>query len=216
MVGMRGCVAHFGVTGCPYPSAIAALSIFVLTADGQPVSVLCGGLALFRGSNWVPVEGATPVSPAETRSRVRVPATAIRHPGRTCMTYPLLKLAHILGAILVGAGLIGVWLSDLRSRQLRDLRAFAEAVRAIAVFYDGVVVPGAVLLLISGSWLIVTGYGGWDFVKIPWLAGMVALFLFELVEGNAVTRLYFMRLRKLTRGSPAGRGLHAGAATGSR
>lgn len=114
------------------------------------------------------------------------------------MTYSLLKFAHILGAIVIGAGLIGVWISDLRSRQLRDLRRFAEAVRSIAVFYDGVVVPGALLLLASGTWLVVAFYGGWDFLKIPWLAGMVFLFAFEFIEGNTVTRLYFMRLRRLT------------------
>ncbi len=34
-----------------------------------------------------------------------------------------------------------VWLSDLRSRQLRELPQFSEAVRNIAVFYDGVVRP---------------------------------------------------------------------------
>ena len=114
------------------------------------------------------------------------------------MTYALLKFAHVLGAILIGAGLIGVWLSDLRSRQVRELSQFAEAVRNIAVFYDGLVVPGALLLLASGTWLIVEVFGGWGFIKIPWLAGMVALFLFEFVEGNTVTRLYFMRLRRLT------------------
>lgn len=115
------------------------------------------------------------------------------------MTYPLLKFVHLLGAILMGAGLIGVWVSDLRSRQLRDLPTFAEAVRSIAVFYDGVVVPGALLLLGSGTWLTVKFFGGWDFVQMPWLAGMVALFAFEFVEGNTVTRLYFLRLRRLTR-----------------
>jgi uncharacterized membrane protein len=115
------------------------------------------------------------------------------------MTYPLLKFLHILGAILIGAGLIGVWVSDLRSRQLRNLPQFAEAVRNIAVFYDGVVLPGALLLLASGTWLIVQFFGGWDFVKVPWLAGMVALFAFEFVEGNTITRLYFMKLRRLTR-----------------
>jgi Predicted integral membrane protein (DUF2269) len=34
---------------------------------------------------------------------------------------------------------------------------------------------------------------------MPWLAGMVALFAFEFIEGNTITRLYFMRLRRLTR-----------------
>ena len=115
------------------------------------------------------------------------------------MTYILLKYAHILGAILIGGGLIGVWVSDLRSRQLRELNGFAEAVRAIAVFYDGVVVPGAIILLVSGIWLIAKFFDGWDFIKTPWLAGMVILFAFEFIEGNTVTRLYFMRLRRLTR-----------------
>ncbi|MGH8659664.1 MAG: DUF2269 family protein [Gammaproteobacteria bacterium] len=63
------------------------------------------------------------------------------------MTYTLLKFVHVLGAILIGGGLIGVWVSDLRSRQVRHLPEFAEAIRNIAVFYDGVVVPGALILL---------------------------------------------------------------------
>lgn len=115
------------------------------------------------------------------------------------MTYPILKFVHILGAILIGGGLIAVWLSDLRSRQVREIHQFSEAVRNIAVFYDGLVVPGAVLLLGSGTWFIVEFFGGWEFLELPWLAGMVALFLFEFVEGNTVTRLYFMRLRGLTK-----------------
>lgn len=115
------------------------------------------------------------------------------------MTYNLLKFGHILGAILMGAGLVGVWMADLRSRQLRDLQQFAEAVRNIAVFYDGLVVPGALILLASGAWMITGFYGGAAFLDLPWLAGMVILFLIEFVEGNTVTRLYFMRLRRMTR-----------------
>jgi hypothetical protein len=115
------------------------------------------------------------------------------------MTYPILRFAHLLGLTLMGAGLIGVWYADLRSRQVRDLVVFAEYVRQVAVLYDGLVVPGALLLLGSGTWLIVTVYGGWAFLGMPWLAGMVALFAFEFIEGNTVTRLYFMRLRRLTR-----------------
>ena len=66
------------------------------------------------------------------------------------MTYPILKFLHLLGLVLMSAGLIGVWHVDLRSRQLRELRVVAEAVRNIAVLYDGLVVPGALLLLGSG------------------------------------------------------------------
>jgi uncharacterized membrane protein len=115
------------------------------------------------------------------------------------VTHPVLKFLHLLGVVLMGAGLIGVWYADLRSRQLRELSVFAEAVRSIAVLYDGLVVPGALLLLGSGTWLIVTVYGGWAFLGMPWLTGMVALFAFEFIEGNTITRLYFMRLRRLTR-----------------
>jgi len=78
---------------------------------------------------------------------------------------------------------------------------FAQAVTFIAVFYDGLVVPGALLLAASGTWLIVEYHGGWSwaFLAAPWLAGMVALFALEIVEGNTITRLYFMRLRRLAR-----------------
>jgi hypothetical protein len=115
------------------------------------------------------------------------------------VTYPVLRFVHLLGLTLMGAGLIGVWYADLRSRQARELPVFAEAVRSIAVLYDGLVVPGALLLLGSGTWLIVTVYGGWAFLGMPWLTGMVALFAFEFIEGNTITRLYFMRLRRVTR-----------------
>ncbi|MDD5323632.1 MAG: DUF2269 family protein [Methylococcales bacterium] len=114
------------------------------------------------------------------------------------MTYDLLKLAHIIGAILIGAGLIGIWICNLRSRQSCELACFSEAVRNIAVFYDGIVVPGALILLASGIWMIVEFFGGWNFVAVPWLAGMVFLFAFEFIEGNIITRLYFKRLRRLT------------------
>ncbi|CAG0930784.1 MAG: DUF2269 domain-containing protein [Gammaproteobacteria bacterium] len=114
------------------------------------------------------------------------------------MTYQLLKFAHLMGAILMGAGLIGVWLADLRARQLRELAPFYEAVRNIAVFYDGLVVPGALLLVGSGTWIIVMLYG-WQFLQVPWLMGMVVLFTFEFIEGNTITRVYFVRLRRITR-----------------
>ena len=114
------------------------------------------------------------------------------------MTYPVLKFLHLLGLTLIGAGLIGVWYADLRARQVRELSVLAEAVRSIAVLYDGLVIPGALLLLASGTWLIVTVYGGWAFLGMLWLSGMVALFAFEFLEGNTITRLHFTRLRRLT------------------
>jgi hypothetical protein len=117
--------------------------------------------------------------------------------------FQLLRLAHLIGLMLMSAGLIGVFVCDMRSRQLRELKLFAQAVLLIAVFYDGLVVPGALLLLGSGVWLIVSYHGGWEFLSVPWLLGMVLLFALEFVEGNTITRLYFMRLRRLTRAALA-------------
>ncbi len=114
------------------------------------------------------------------------------------MEYQILKYLHVIGAVLMGAGLIGVWISDLRSRQHRDLIRFSEAIRYVAVFYDGVVVPGALILLFTGTWFTIKFYGGWAFLEIPWLTGMILLFAFEFIEGNTITRLYFMKLRKIT------------------
>lgn len=37
------------------------------------------------------------------------------------MTYSLMRYTHLVGLMLIGGGLIGVWLSDLRSRKVRDL-----------------------------------------------------------------------------------------------
>jgi len=113
--------------------------------------------------------------------------------------YLLLRFAHLIGLMLMSAGLIGVFVADMRSRQVRDVKLLAQAVTFIAVFYDGLVVPGALLLLASGTWLIISYYGGWQFLKVPWLVGMVILFGLDFIEGNTITRLYFMRLRGLAR-----------------
>lgn len=113
--------------------------------------------------------------------------------------FVLLRFAHIVGLTLMGAGLIGVFVCDMKSRQTRDLHQFGLLVSLIALFYDGVVVPGALILLTSGTWLIVQYYDGWAFLQVPWLAGMVGLFLFEFIEGNTITRLFFTRMRRLSR-----------------
>jgi hypothetical protein len=52
----------------------------------------------------------------------------------------LLRFAHLIGLMLMSAGLIGVFVADMRSRQIRDVKLFAQAVTFIGVFYDGLVV----------------------------------------------------------------------------
>ena len=49
------------------------------------------------------------------------------------MLYELLKFGHLIGLLLIGAGLIGVFLSDIWTRQAKTLPVFAEAVRNIAL-----------------------------------------------------------------------------------
>jgi len=102
----------------------------------------------------------------------------------------LLRFAHLVGLMLISAGLIGVFVADMRSRKVRDVKLFAQAITFIAVFYDGLVVPGALLLLASGTWLIVSYHGGWKFLNAPWLVGMVILFGLEFIEGNTYSALF--------------------------
>lgn len=119
--------------------------------------------------------------------------------------YTLLKFAHIVGFILLGGGLLAVFMSELQAYRTADLNVFAEAARYTAVFYDSFVISGAVLVAISGFFL--TLELGLGFFEEPWLVGMWGLFLFEFIEGNTVTRIQFRRtLRRsrqaLERGDP--------------
>lgn len=43
-------------------------------------------------------------------------------------TYLLRRFTHLVGLMLISAGLIGVFVSDMRSRQVRDLKLFAQVV----------------------------------------------------------------------------------------
>lgn len=119
--------------------------------------------------------------------------------------YSLLKFGHIVGFILLGGGLLAVFVSELQAYRATELKLFAEAARYTAIFYDNFVIAGALLVGLSGSLLIVEfGYGPFE---EPWLVGMWGLFLLEFVEGNTVTRFQFRRtLRRsreaLERGGP--------------
>ena len=105
--------------------------------------------------------------------------------------YVLFRLGHVAGFILLGGGLAAVFLADWRGRRTTDARGFAEAARFTALFYDGLVVPGALLIAASGLGLVFEL--GLGFLDAPWLIGMWALFLFEFVEGNTITRLVYRR-----------------------
>jgi hypothetical protein len=87
------------------------------------------------------------------------------------MLYELLRFGHFVGLSLIAAGLIGVFLADIRTQQAKTLPVFAQAVRNIALFYHGLVVPGALLVLGSGTWMIIEFYGGWaSWKSLGWRA----------------------------------------------
>lgn len=111
--------------------------------------------------------------------------------------HEVLKTAHIVGVVVLGLGLAAVWVMDLIGRRARSLDEIATAARRVALAYDAVVVPGALLMMASGGWMIAIFYGS-AFLDIPWLAGMVILFSLEFLEGNTITRLFFLRLRWVT------------------
>ena len=111
--------------------------------------------------------------------------------------YPLLRLAHFLGFIVLGGGLLAVFVSELRAYRSADVHRFAEAAWYTAMFYDALVLPGAVIVGLSGVLLILEL--GLGLFSEPWLVGMWSLFLFEFIEGNTITRRQFQRTLRRSR-----------------
>jgi uncharacterized membrane protein len=105
--------------------------------------------------------------------------------------YTFLKFGHIIGFILLGGGLLAVFISELQAYRTDDIKTFTEAARYTAIFYDSLVISGALLAGISGVLLIIELELG--FFEEPWVVGMWGLFLFEFIEGNTVTRAQFRK-----------------------
>jgi hypothetical protein len=68
--------------------------------------------------------------------------------------YLLLRLGHIAGFILLGGGLLAVFVSELRAHTTDEVHVFTEAAWYTAIFYDALVLPGALLVGLSGLLLI--------------------------------------------------------------
>lgn len=118
------------------------------------------------------------------------------------MSHAWLVGAHAIGALLLGVALVAIWLAAERVRRAQDVGALRRAARTCATIEKRMIAPGVLLLLASGTWLTAQYYG-WAFTRIPWLAGMVALFVFQSVWANTVTRLHALRLRRLLEAAPA-------------
>jgi hypothetical protein len=112
------------------------------------------------------------------------------------MAYKTLLALHFLGFLLLGAGLVGVFVAELRSRQTRHLALIAEACRYVSVMYRVGAFCGALLVIGSGVLLVFELEIG--FLSAPWLIGMWAFAAFEFVEGNTITRVHAARMRRLS------------------
>ena len=117
--------------------------------------------------------------------------------------YIWLKFGHILGFTLLVGGLLAVWVSEFQAYRTNDMKTFAEASRYTAIFYDFLVIPGALTVGTTGFFLVLQLELG--FFSEPWIVGMWGLFLFEFVEGNTITRFQFRKtLRSSRRAFEAG------------
>ena len=111
--------------------------------------------------------------------------------------YQLLRFFHVIGFIFVGGGLLAVFVSEWRGYSATRPVIFAEAAFYTAILYDFVVLPGALMMLVTGPLLI--WKLGLSYFAAPWLTGMWGLFLFEFIEGNTITRVQFRRTLKVSR-----------------
>ncbi len=111
--------------------------------------------------------------------------------------YLLLRFLHVMGFIFLGGGLLAVFISEWRGYSATRPVVFAEAAFYIAILYDSLAVPGALMMLITGPLLI--WKLGLSYFDAPWLTAMWGLFLFEFIEGNTLTRLQFRRTLRVSR-----------------
>lgn len=115
--------------------------------------------------------------------------------GKTVPWFSVLKLMHVLALVVLGAGLIGVLVSDLRARRAAEFALLLDSIEAMLTFYYRLVMPGSLMILLSG-FSMVFGYYGWAFLDLPWLAGMMVLFVFEFFEGHLIMKLHYVKLRQ--------------------
>ncbi len=117
--------------------------------------------------------------------------------GRTVPSYTVLKLVHVFAFVILGAGLIGVLVSDLRARKAKEFGLLVDSIDAMLMFYYRLVMPGSLLILLSG-FSMVFGYYGWSALETPWLSGMMVLFAFEFFEGHLIMKLHYVKLKQAT------------------
>jgi Predicted integral membrane protein (DUF2269) len=113
--------------------------------------------------------------------------------GQVVPSYTVLKLLHVFAFITLGAGLVGVLVTDLRARMSTRFDLLVESIETMLMFYYRVVMPGSLLILLSG-FSMVFGHYGIKALEIPWLAGMMVLFVFEFFEGHLIMKFHYLKL----------------------
>ena len=119
------------------------------------------------------------------------------------MSHDALVFAHLIGVVLLGGAIFDALFGDHRVRRARSIEQLDDALRGIERSGQWLLAPGVVLLLASGAWLVAREYGGWHFVEVPWLAGMVLLYALESARGATLTRRHATRLRRAVDEAPA-------------
>jgi Predicted integral membrane protein (DUF2269) len=110
-------------------------------------------------------------------------------------SHAVLRLLHVLSFVILGAGLIGVLVCDLRARRATTFASMVDAIEALLAFYGRVAVVGSLGVLLSGFSMVFAFYG-WTALQLPWLAGMMVLFVFEFLEGHLIMKLHYVKLQR--------------------
>lgn len=116
------------------------------------------------------------------------------------MSYPLLLGAHVAGAILLGTAAVTMWRLDEQARRATDCGTLLDAARRTQVLGKRLLMPSVLLLAASGIGLVALHWGAWNFVRLPWLAAMAGLFVFQSVWAQVVTRPRAQRIDRLLAG----------------
>ncbi len=113
------------------------------------------------------------------------------------MLFTLMKFTHLFGILLFAAGLFPVLVQDILSRRTATLDCYKSTLRNMSIAYSFLALPGALLLISSGGWLIANYYGPIGLLEKPWLAGMVGLFSVWLFVTHVRVRFDLHRFRRM-------------------
>ena len=114
------------------------------------------------------------------------------------MMHATLVMAHLLGALMLGAAIAACLVTDARARRAPTPAQLADALRTATLVQQRLLLPGILALGVSGVALVALYWGLAGVLGLPWLAAMVLLFVIEGLRANTLGRRHALRLRQLT------------------